>query len=67
MPHIKNIVIEDHTHIYTNHFLNCSKRESAQIASGEKGINVYAKFTDVAVYTRDLVEDRKSTRLNSSH
>lgn len=60
-PDIKDIVIDDHTHIYAGYYLNAEAKEEGEIKNGEKP-NIYRKFTHIAQYTKRIADTAKSLR-----
>ena len=60
-PDIKNIVIDDHTHIYVNYYLQQAGLEERRIKNGEHP-NIYQKFTHLASFTKELADLSKSLR-----
>lgn len=61
MPHVKDLIIDDHTHIYANYFLGQAGREEKDIEAGLKP-NIYKKFTHIAQFTLDIARTAKSLR-----
>lgn len=60
-PYIKDIVIDDHTHIFTDYYLNQERIEEHQIKNNEKP-NIYRKFTHIAQYVKAIADASKSQR-----
>lgn len=60
-PDIKNIVLDDHTHIYVNYYLQQAAKEEVKIANNERP-NIYLKFTHIAQFTKELADICKSLR-----
>lgn len=58
---IKDVVIDDHTHVYADYYLKQEKVEERKIANGEKP-NIYRKFTHIAQQTIDIADKAKSMR-----
>ena len=60
-PDIKNIVLDDHTHIYVNYYLQEAAKDERAIRNGERP-NIYQKFTKLAQFTKELADITKSLR-----
>lgn len=62
MPHIKNIIIDDHTHIYTIGVYRQGIKEEETAKHNRQPVNIYQKFTDIATGTIDIANKSKELR-----
>lgn len=62
MPHVTNLIIDDHTHIYTIGVYREGIREEDKARASKQPVNIYQKFTDIAMGTIDIANLSKELR-----